>query len=393
MKKILIHSLTFPPDTISTGMIVSEIADGLNKELNNIEVLASSPQYNLKSAREFNQNDKNVSVGMFKGIKVNFIESHPRQFSNSSRFFQWLGFNFKAIRFIYKNRKEYKEILIFSYPPTMNLVCIFTSKILRINTIYSLWELYPEIAEKLDEQPNRILKFLFKILDNYSLKNVNKVVVNSEELKKYLIDKRSINENKIYTINHFSPFPKSNFEPNLELEKIFYAGNTGRPQNISAFINFFNKQFPQSWKLDLYGAGQEFEDLSKFSNENININDYLPREDLEEKVKDIPYALICLDYEITIEGFPGKTFDYLNMNKILLNFSNPNSAVSKLIDKYDLGFNIDLNNPEELESTLQQMKNLENVNQILENVSHFQQNISNKKIVSSKYIDLIRSSS
>ena len=393
MKKILIHSLTFPPDTISTGMIVSEIADGLNKELNNIEVLASSPQYNLKSAREFNQNDKNVSVGMFKGIKVNFIESHPRQFSNSSRFFQWLGFNFKAIRFIYKNRKEYKEILIFSYPPTMNLVCIFTSKILRINTIYSLWELYPEIAEKLDEQPNRILKFLFKILDNYSLKNVNKVVVNSEELKKYLIDKRSINENKIYTINHFSPFPKSNFEPNLELEKIFYAGNTGRPQNISAFINFFNKQFPQSWKLDLYGAGQEFEDLSKFSDENININDYLPREDLEEKVKDIPYALICLDYEITIEGFPGKTFDYLNMNKILLNFSNPNSAVSKLIDKYDLGFNIDLKKPEELESTLQQMKNLEKVNQILENVSHFQQNISNKKIVSSKYIDLICSSS
>ena len=393
MKKILIHSLTFPPDTISTGMIVSEIADGLNKELNNIEVLASSPQYNLKSAREFNQNDKNVSVGMFKGIKVNFIESHPRQFSNSSRFFQWLGFNFKAIRFIYKNRKEYKEILIFSYPPTMNLVCIFTSKILRINTIYSLWELYPEIAEKLDEQPNRILKFLFKILDNYSLKNVNKVVVNSEELKKYLIDKRSINENKIYTINHFSPFPKSNFEPNLELEKIFYAGNTGRPQNISAFINFFNKQFPKSWKLDLYGAGQEFEDLSKFSDENININDYLPRKDLEEKVKDIPYALICLDYEITIEGFPGKTFDYLNMNKILLNFSNPNSAVSKLIDKYDLGFNIDLNNPEELESTLQQMKNLEKVNQILENVSHFQQNISNKKIVSSKYIDLICSSS
>jgi hypothetical protein len=393
MKKILIHSLTFPPDTISTGMIVSEIADGLNKELNNIEVLASSPQYNLKSAKEFNQNDKNVSVGMFKGIKVNFIESHPRQFSNSSRFFQWLGFNFKAIRFIYKNRKEYKEILIFSYPPTMNLVCIFTSKILRINTIYSLWELYPEIAEKLDEQPNRILKFFFKILDNYSLKNVNKVVVNSEELKKYLIDKRSINENKIYTINHFSPFPKSNFEPNLELEKIFYAGNTGRPQNISAFINFFNKQFPQSWKLDLYGAGQEFEDLSKFSNENININDYLPREDLDEKVKDIPYALICLDYEITIEGFPGKTFDYLNMNKILLNFSNPNSAVSKLIDKYDLGFNIDLNNPEELESTLQQMKNLEKVNQILENVSHFQQNISNKKIVSSKYIDLICSSS
>ena len=393
MKKILIHSLTFPPDTISTGMIVSEIADGLNKELNNIEVLASSPQYNLKSAQEYNQNDKNISVGMFKGIKVHYIKSNLRQFSNSSRFFQWIGFNFKAIRFIYKNRKDYKEILIFSYPPTMNLVCIFTTKILKINTIYSLWELYPEIAEKLDEQPNRILKSLFKILDNYSLKNVSKVVVNSEELKKYLIEKRRINKNKIHTINHFSPFPKSNFEPNLKLKSIFYAGNTGRPQNISSFINFFNEQFPQSWNLELYGAGQEFESLSKFSKENININDYLPREDLEERVKDIPYALICLDYEITIEGFPGKTFDYLNMNKILINFSNPNSAVSKLIDKYELGFNIDLKQPEKLETTLQQIKNLEKVNQILENISDFQQNISNKEIVSTKYSSLIRSSS
>ena len=393
MKKILIHSLTFPPDTISTGMIVSEIADGLNKELNNIEVLASSPQYNLKSAQEYNQNDKNISVGMFKGIKVHYIKSNLRQFSNSSRFFQWMGFNFKAIRFIYKNRKDYKEILIFSYPPTMNLVCIFTTKILKINTIYSLWELYPEIAEKLDEQPNRILKSLFKILDNYSLKNVSKVVVNSEELEKYLIDKRGINKNKIYTINHFSPFPKSNFQPNPELERIFYAGNTGRPQNISSFINFFNEQFPQNWNFELYGSGQEFESLSKFSKENININDYLPREDLEERVKDIPYALICLDYEITIEGFPGKTFDYLNMNKILINFSNPNSAVSKLIDKYELGFNIDLKQPEKLETTLQQIKNLEKVNQILENISDFQQNISNKEIVSTKYSSLIRSSS
>ena len=114
---------------------------------------------------------------------------------------------------------------------------------------------------------------------------------------------------------------------------------------------------------------------------------------MEEKVKDIPYALICLDYEITFEGFPGKTFDYLNMNKILINFSNPNSAVSKLIDKYELGFNIDLKKPEKLETTLQQMKNLKKVNQILKNISDFQQNISNKEIVSTKYSSLIRSSS
>ena len=393
MKKTLFHSLTFPPDTISTGMIVSEIADGINSELNNVEVLASSPQYNIKSAESFKHSEEILDNGFYKNIKVHYIKSKLRKFSNSSRFFQWIDFNFKSILFIYKNRSQYDNILIFSYPPTMNLVCIFTSKILKINTVYSLWELYPEIAEKLNEQPNKILKLIFKFIDNYALKNVNEIVVNSDDLKNYLINKRKITSNKINVVNHFSPFKKSDYQPNFELNNIFYAGNTGRPQNLSSFLRYFEKYFPSEWQLDIYGAGQEFNILSKFSTENIRINSYLERKELENITKDIPFALISLDYEITFEGFPGKTFDYLNMNKVLVNFSNPNSAVSKLIDKYGLGFNIDLDNPESLERKLQDMKNSDEINKIQENIKYFQQSISNKEIAFKSYLELISSSS
>lgn len=393
MKKTLFHSLTFPPDTISTGMIVSEIADGINREQKNVEVLVSSPQYNLKSVETFNNSDKNLINGSYKNIKVHYIKSKPRKFSNSSRFFQWIEFNYKSILFIYKNRSNYDNIFIFSYPPTMNLVCIFTSKILKINTVYSLWELYPEIAEKLNEEPNKILKLFFKYIDNYSLKNVGTVVVNSDDLKNYLINNRKINANKINVVNHFSPFVKSDYEPNFELNNIFYAGNTGRPQNLSAFLRYFQKYFPSEWKLDIYGAGQEFNNLSEFSNDNIRINNYLERQELENVTKDIPFALICLDYEITFEGFPGKTFDYLNMNKVLINFSNPNSVVSKLIDKYGLGFNIDLNNPESLKGKLENMKSSNEISKILENIKYFQQSVSNKEIAFKSYLGLISSSS
>ena len=393
MNKTLFHSLTFPPDTISTGMIVSEIAEGINAELHNVEVLASSPQYNSKSVESFDNSDENLSIGSYKNIKVHYIKSKPRKFSSSSRFFQWIEFNFKSILFIYKKRSNYDNIFIFSYPPTMNLVCIFTSKILKINTVYSLWELYPEIAEKLNEEPNKILKLIFKYIDNYALKNVDNVVVNSDELKNYLINKRKINENKINVINHFSPFLKSNYAPNFDLNYIFYAGNTGRPQNLSAFLRYFQKYFPSDWKLDIYGAGQEFDNLSEFSNDNIRINNYLDRKELENATKEIPFALICLDYEITFEGFPGKTFDYLNMNKVLINFSNPNSVVSKLIDKYGLGFNIDLEHPESLIGKLEDMKSSNKISKILENIKYFQQSVSNKEIAFKSYLELISSSS
>ena len=388
MKKTLFHSLTFPPDTISTGMIVSEIAVGFNSKFQNVEVLASSPQYNIRSFEEFKKSNTN-----YKNIKVHYIESNKRKFTNSARFLQWLSFNLNSIKFIYKRRKDYENIFIFSYPPTMNLVCIFTSKILKINTIYSLWELYPEIAEKLKEQPNFLLNKFFKLIDNFCLKSVNKIVVNSDLLKDYLVNNRNIVRNKIEVIHHFSPYKKSDYASNLALKKIFYAGNTSKPQNLNSFIKFFNKNFPQDWDFQLYGAGQEFNNLLKNSNKNIFINEYLARDELEDVTKDIPFALICLDYEITIEGFPGKTFDYLNMNKILINFSNPNSAVSELIKDNGLGFNIDLKKPDEFFLTLEEMQNPKKLNEILHNINKFQEVFSNKEIVSKKYISLISTTS
>ena len=389
MKKILFHSLTFPPDTISTGMIVSKIAEGFQKDLKNVEVLASSPQYNLKILEQFRESKHQI----YNDIKVHYISSSPRKFVNSLRFLQWLSFNLKSLKFIYKNRKTYEHIFIFSYPPTMNLVCIFTSRILKIKTIYSLWELYPEIAQKLKVQPNFLLNKIFKAIDNYALNSVDSVVVNSKELKQYLITNRKIDRNKIFSVSHFSPFNKSNHIPNYDLKNIFYAGNVGKPQNLQDFINFFQQNFPNYWSIDLYGAGQELENVQKLKNINVRFHEYLSREELEISTKDIPFALISLDYEITMEGFPGKTFDYLNMNKILINYSNPNSAVSKLIDEHGLGFNIDKNNPNTLKNFMDALSSEDAIDNVISNISKFQKNISNEEIVYKKYMSLISSSS
>jgi len=389
MKKILFHSLTFPPDTISTGMIVSKIAEGFQKDLKNVEVLASSPQYNLKILEQFRESKHQI----YNDIKVHYISSSPRKFVNSLRFLQWLSFNLKSLKFIYKNRKTYEHIFIFSYPPTMNLVCIFTSRILKIKTIYSLWELYPEIAQKLKEQPNFLLNKIFKAIDNYALNSVDSVVVNSKELKQYLITNRKIDRNKIFSVSHFSPFNKSNHIPNYDLKNIFYAGNVGKPQNLQDFINFFQQNFPNYWSIDLYGAGQELGSVQKLKNINVRFHEYLSRDELEISTKDIPFALISLDYEITMEGFPGKTFDYLNMNKILINYSNPNSAVSKLIDEHGLGFNIDKNNPNTLKNFMDALSSEDAIDNVISNISKFQKNISNEEIVYKKYMSLISSSS
>ena len=56
MKKILFHSLTIPPDNVSTGMLVAEIADGFKRMGVDVEILASSPQYNIENNGNINNN-------------------------------------------------------------------------------------------------------------------------------------------------------------------------------------------------------------------------------------------------------------------------------------------------------------------------------------------------
>ena len=67
--------------------------------------------------------------------------------------------------------------------------------------------------------------------------------------------------------------------------------------------------------------------------------------------------------------------------------------VSKLIDEYGLGFNIDLENPESLRGKLEDMKSSNEISKILENIKYFQESVSNKEIAFKSYLGLISSSS
>ena len=94
MKKTLFHSLTFPPDTISTGMIVSEIADGINKKLNNVEVLASSPQYNMATADSLDISEENLIEGSYKNIEARYKTRSGKKCESLKVFCLYLFNNF-----------------------------------------------------------------------------------------------------------------------------------------------------------------------------------------------------------------------------------------------------------------------------------------------------------
>ena len=390
MKKILFHSLTIPPDNVSTGNLVAEIASKFVGTSNSIEILASTPQYNFDEEAFSNglleKKGKKLYESNYKNVKINHIHSSPRSFNQKKRFFQWISFNYQSIKFLIKNKKNFDVLYIFSYPPTMNLVAIISKKILKKKTIYSVWELYPEIAQKLSEINSRLLIRIFKKLDTYALKVIDHVVVNSDQLKEYLIKYRGISAEKIKVIYHFSNSNESS-KPKSHSNEIIYTGNLGIPQNIESFIDKLNNS-SGNFKLTIYGSGSRYDHIKNMQSTNITVNPYTEREEIIKQTEEATYALVSLSSALTVEGFPGKTFDYLKMNKILIGYSNPTSGLAKFIEKYNIGININPDDPD-FETALKRLENLDNLDEIYENIKKVNLEYASLNIVSKQYLSLL----
>ena len=390
MSRVLFHSLTIPPDQVSTGILVADLAAKFKTKDISIEILASTPQYRFDSeefsSEEMTKVKRNIYTSNYKGVKITHLYASKRSFSRIKRIIQWINYHFKSIAYLTKNRKNFDSIYIFSYPPTMNLIAIYSKKILKKKTVYSVWELYPEIASKLNELNSSILLNLFKRIDNFCLRIIDNVVVNSQELKDYLVSKRNIEENKVNVIYHFSNEPETP-KPSIMNKEIMYAGNLGTPQNLESFINIFSES-NNNFNLTIYGSGTQYERISKMNSNSIKVNSFVDRKKLVELTKDIPYALVSLSPKLTVEGFPGKTFDYLKMNKILIGYSNPESGLAKFIEKYELGVNISPN-VDNIDEKLNQLQDKMFIDRVYKNITKVNDQLANINIIANKYFELI----
>ena len=390
MSRVLFHSLTIPPDQVSTGILVADIAAKFHNKGTSIEVLASTPQYRFDSkefsAEEMTKVKRNIYTSNYKGVKITHLYASKRSFNRITRLFQWISYHIKSITYLTKNRKNFDSIYIFSYPPTMNLIAIYSKKILKKKTVYSVWELYPEIASKLNELNSSLLLNLFKRIDNFCLRVIDNVVVNSEELKDYLVSKRNIEENKVNVIYHFSNEPEIP-KPSIMNKEIMYAGNLGTPQNLESFINIFSES-TNKFNLTIYGSGTQYERISNMNSNNIKVNSFVDRQKLVELTKDIPYALVSLSPKLTVEGFPGKTFDYLKMNKILIGYSNPESGLAKFIEKYELGVNISPN-VDNIDEKFEQLQDKLFIDRVYKNITKVNNQLADINIIADRYLGLI----
>lgn len=344
-KKILIHSIVFSPDGVSTAYLYKDIAKAFKEHGFEVVVLTTTPHYNIVPEELIKQPLKKKFFGFyyesnFNGVKVLHIPQKKFK-STLLRIVGFIFWHFMAL-VLGLGQRNINAILSPSPPLTIGFVNLIIGKIKKAKVVYNVQEIYPDfLIEKggLKSKPIiRILKWLERFVYNKS-----DAVTTIDQIFYDTVIERFENKSKLHIIPNFvdtdlyHPLSYSSlnidnslFKANNNL-KLMYAGNVGHAQDWYPLIETAKKM--KNDPIDFYVIGEGvmkkyIEDQKKeYSLENLYILPYQPREMMPQLLAFADLQYIFMSKEMEGHGFPSKVYTIMACGKPMLICSGDNTPI------------------------------------------------------------------
>ncbi len=350
-KKILIHSIAFSPDGVSTAYLYNDIANGFKDNGFDVIVLTTTPHYNIVKAEIEKQPIRRKLLGIYFESDYNGIRVlHVPQKKFKSSFLRMIGFVYWHIvsTFLGLAQQNVSAILSPSPPLTIGAINLLIGKLKRAKVIYNVQEIYPDfLIEQGGLKSGFIIKIL-KMLERFVYNKSDAVTTIDQIFYKTIID-RFDSKSKLHIIPNFvdtelyKPLEKTNLDSNLFLRndhlKLMYAGNIGHAQDwqplLQAAIQLKNDP------IDFYVIGEGVmkryveENVLKYRLSNVHILPYQPREMMPQLLAFADLQFIFMSKEMEGHGFPSKVYTVMACAKPLLVCSGVNTPIVNFLEKHN----------------------------------------------------------
>jgi glycosyltransferase involved in cell wall biosynthesis len=251
-KKILIHSIVFSPDGVSTAYLYNDIALDFKNAGYEVVVLTTTPHYNLITNALNKQPLIRKLLGIyyesdFNGIRVIHVPLKKYK-STIIRILSFIYWHFLSL-IIGLSIKKVNFILSPSPPLSIGFISILIAKKNRAKFIYNVQEIYPDLLIKNGGLKSSIIIKSLKWLEKYVYNNAAAVITIDQKFYDQIIN-RFKDKNKLKIIPNFVDtslykplsselkFPQL-FQKDPLKFRILYAGNIG---------------FYQDWEPVLFAA-------------------------------------------------------------------------------------------------------------------------------------------
>ncbi|MEI8128557.1 MAG: glycosyltransferase family 4 protein [bacterium] len=334
-KKILIHSIVFSPDGVSTAYLYNDIALGLTKKCYEVIVLTTIPHYNVVESSLAKQPLVKKLLGLyyesdFNGIRV--LHVPLKKYNNTIiRLLSFIYWHISSF-FLGLSVNDIDYIISPSPPLSIGFVSILIAKIKKAKFIYNVQEIYPDLLIKHGGLKSKILISSLKWLEKFVYNNADAVVTIDQQFYNQIVD-RFLEPKKLKIVSNFVdntlykpitdvivlPEP---FENNKNKIKILYAGNIGFFQDWEPILyaaNILRETNIEFWIIG-EGVKKDFliEKIQKDQLFNIKIFPYQNRELIPFINSYADIHFISINKEMEQEGFPSKVYTIMASAKPLI---------------------------------------------------------------------------
>ena len=358
-KKILIHSLIFSPDGVSTAYLYNDIALAFKNAGYDVVVLSTTPHFNLLKEQLEKQPMKWGIWGLYKKSLFNGIPVyHVPQKKFKSTLLRLIGFVYWHIVsfFVGLFIKNINVIVSPSPPLTIGRLNNWLGKLKGCKVVYNVQEIYPDILNKPETSlVHRYLRGMEKRVYNNST-----AVTTIDQVFYDTIVNRFDDKSKLHIIPNFVDtglyhsgvstdiLDKTLFPENDNI-KLLYAGNIGFAQDWQPLIRLAEKtkDMPVEYFLIGMGVRKQWVEEQKASLglDKLHVLDYQPRQLMPAILAYSDLQYIFMTPEMEGMGFPSKVYTIMACGRPLLVCSGENTPIvnflkpvgcAKLVTNHDL---------------------------------------------------------
>ena len=248
--RILLYTLVFSPDGVSTAQLLTELAAELQALGHDVTVLTTTPHFNVDVEARARQPLTRRWGALLQesrcgGIPVYHVRMRDKGTRVLGRLVDHAGFHAVSVFAGAVLGKGFDLVLAPSPPLTIGVGAWLIGLIRRAPFVYNVQEIYPDVAIRLGVLRNGFLIRLSRWLERFTYRRARRVVVISERFRRDLLAK-GVPDEKLVVIPNFvdadfvQPLPRHNrFSSSHGLDERFvvlYAGNLGLTQGFETVL-------------------------------------------------------------------------------------------------------------------------------------------------------------
>jgi len=409
LKRVLIHSIVFSPDGVSTAYLYNDIALGLVDNGFDVVVLTTTPHYNLIESELIKQPIAKKLFGLyyqsdFKGIQVYHIPLKKYK-STVKRLMSFVYWHILSL-FISFSIKKINFVLSPSPPLSIGFISLLIAKLKRAKSVYNVQEIYPDLLINQGSLKSPIIINLLKLFEKF-IYNYSSAVTTIDKVFYSTISSRFSDTTKLRIIPNF--VDTELYKPlvqKLELPSIFghdngkikilYAGNIGFFQDWEPVLFAAKELLKDNVEFWVIGEGVQKEYLeTEVQNQNLSNVRIFPYQSRElipiiNNYADIHF--IAINQLMEQEGFPSKVYTIMACAKPIVVVTGENTPLYNFLKDINCSELIMNNRNVNFTEAIRKLENnkelreemgINGYNEIIKNYS--------KKVVISRYANLLNS--